>query len=80
MNPHQEHPVKCPTCADTALVMSDRQGVEIDYCTQCRGVWLGPAPDCRATELSGAGGRAVPAGVRWKSGTEGNELINHSFC
>lgn len=32
--------MKCPTCADTALVMSDRQGVEIDYCPQCRGVWL----------------------------------------
>ena len=32
--------MKCPSCADTALVMSDRQGVEIDYCPQCRGVWL----------------------------------------
>lgn len=32
--------MKCPTCPDVALVMSDRQGVEIDYCPQCRGVWL----------------------------------------
>ena len=24
----------------TTLVMSDRQGVEIDYCPTCRGVWL----------------------------------------
>ena len=32
--------MKCPTCPDTALVMSERQGVEIDYCPQCRGVWL----------------------------------------
>jgi Zn-finger nucleic acid-binding protein len=32
--------MKCPTCKDTNLVMSDRQGVEIDYCPQCRGVWL----------------------------------------
>jgi len=40
MNPHQEHTMQCPTCTDTALVMSDRQGVEIDYCPQCRGVWL----------------------------------------
>jgi uncharacterized protein len=32
--------MKCPTCTNTALVMSDRQGVEIDYCPQCRGVWL----------------------------------------
>lgn len=32
--------MKCPTCADQVLVMSERQGVEIDYCPQCRGVWL----------------------------------------
>lgn len=29
----------CPVCA-VPLAMSDRQGVEIDYCPQCRGVWL----------------------------------------
>ena len=32
--------MNCPTCADTSLVMADRQGVEIDYCPKCRGVWL----------------------------------------
>jgi len=32
--------MKCPTCPDATLVMTDRQGVEIDYCPQCRGVWL----------------------------------------
>jgi Zn-finger nucleic acid-binding protein len=32
--------MKCPTCPDTDLVMSDRQGIEIDYCPKCRGVWL----------------------------------------
>ncbi|GAB4521491.1 MAG: hypothetical protein OHK0046_32930 [Anaerolineae bacterium] len=29
----------CPVCA-VDLVMSERQGVEIDYCPNCRGVWL----------------------------------------
>ena len=29
----------CPVCK-VPLVMSERQGVEIDYCAQCRGVWL----------------------------------------
>ena len=24
----------------TTLLMSDRQGIEIDYCPKCRGVWL----------------------------------------
>lgn len=31
--------MKCPT-DDTTLVMSERTGIEIDYCPQCRGVWL----------------------------------------
>ena len=31
--------MQCPTCK-VDLVMSDRQGVEIDYCPKCRGVWL----------------------------------------
>ncbi len=29
----------CPI-DQTELVMTDRQGIEIDYCPQCRGVWL----------------------------------------
>lgn len=29
----------CPTCR-VSLTMSERQGIEIDYCPQCRGVWL----------------------------------------
>lgn len=32
--------MKCPNCPDTTLVMMDRQGVEIDYCPACRGIWL----------------------------------------
>ncbi len=31
--------MKCPIC-NVDLVMSERQGIEIDYCPQCRGVWL----------------------------------------
>ncbi|MFM8304196.1 MAG: zf-TFIIB domain-containing protein [Actinomycetota bacterium] len=31
--------MKCPV-DDHALVMSERQGIEIDYCPSCRGVWL----------------------------------------
>lgn len=29
----------CPSCR-TELQMTDRQNIEIDYCPQCRGVWL----------------------------------------
>lgn len=31
--------MKCPTCSIN-LVMTDRSGIEIDYCPDCRGVWL----------------------------------------
>jgi Zn-finger nucleic acid-binding protein len=32
--------MNCPICNSVSLVMSERQGIEIDYCPQCRGVWL----------------------------------------
>ena len=31
--------MNCPVC-NIALTMSERQGVEIDFCSKCRGVWL----------------------------------------
>ena len=32
--------MECPVCKNVQLLMSDRQGIEIDYCPNCRGVWL----------------------------------------
>jgi uncharacterized protein len=37
--PHVKEGMLCPVCR-TDLMMTDRQGVEIDYCPRCRGVWL----------------------------------------
>lgn len=31
--------MNCPVC-NVPLSMTERQGIEIDYCPQCRGVWL----------------------------------------
>ena len=31
--------MQCPTDG-TTLTMSERSGIEIDYCPSCRGVWL----------------------------------------
>lgn len=31
--------MKCPKC-EVLLSIADRQGIEIDFCPQCRGVWL----------------------------------------
>src|SRR6056297_2369280 len=32
--------MRCPVCTDEQLVISSREGIEIDHCPQCRGVWL----------------------------------------
>ncbi len=37
--PNQQGPMACPVDG-TALQMSERSGIEIDYCPACRGVWL----------------------------------------
>lgn len=31
--------MNCPHCA-IALQMTERQGIEVDYCPKCRGIWL----------------------------------------
>lgn len=31
--------MKCPNCQSTLLI-ADKKGVEIDYCPDCRGIWL----------------------------------------
>ncbi len=45
--------MKCPCCPDTALLISERQGIEIDYCPQCRGVWLDRGELDKLIERSG---------------------------
>ncbi len=42
----------CPVCR-TGLHMSDRQGIEIDYCPQCRGIWLDRGELDKIIERSG---------------------------
>ena len=37
--PTQTAGMPCPRCR-VDLVMTERMGVEIDYCPKCRGVWL----------------------------------------
>ncbi len=33
--------MKCPSCKDDkTLMMTERMGIEIDFCPECRGVWL----------------------------------------
>ncbi len=51
--------MQCPTCA-TPLTMSERQGIEIDYCPSCRGVWLDRGELDKIVERSGASAPARP--------------------
>ncbi len=52
--------MKCPVCPDSSLLMTDRQGVEIDYCPQCRGVWLDRGELDKLIERSTTGVDAMP--------------------
>ena len=52
-------PMACPTDG-TTLVMSERQGIEIDYCPSCRGVWLDRGELDKIIERSAASEPAAP--------------------
>ena len=52
----------CPGC-NVELKIAERQGIEIDYCPQCRGVWLDRGELDKIVERSMAtapSGRATP--------------------
>lgn len=51
----------CPNCTDTLLVMSERQGMEIDYCPRCRGVWLDRGELDKLLERAAAQTTAAPS-------------------
>jgi uncharacterized protein len=54
--------MRCPVDNET-LVMADRNGVEIDYCPKCRGVWLDRGELDKVIEraMGGAAPAAAPA-------------------
>ena len=53
-------PMACPVDGST-LVMSERSGIEIDYCPQCRGVWLDRGELDKIIERSAAAPASAPA-------------------
>ena len=60
--------MRCPVDG-AVLVMSDRSGIEIDYCPTCRGVWLDRGELDKIIERSGQASapspRPGPAPERW---------------
>lgn len=55
--------MKCPIDGE-ALVMTDRSGVEIDYCPKCRGVWLDRGELDKIIERAAPPERPQPAPTR----------------
>ena len=53
--------MQCPACPTETLVMTDRQGIEIDYCPKCRGVWLDRGELDKLIERSAAQLEVSPA-------------------
>ena len=56
--PNATGPMTCPVDGAT-LVMSERSGIEIDYCPQCRGVWLDRGELDKIIERNGAASAPV---------------------
>ncbi|HVL76672.1 MAG TPA: zf-TFIIB domain-containing protein [Noviherbaspirillum sp.] len=52
--------MQCPVCKTVNLTMSERQGIEIDYCPQCRGVWLDRGELDKIIERSQPSAQPVP--------------------
>lgn len=46
----------CPVCKTERLSMMERQGIEIDYCLTCRGVWPDRGGHCPRNDDRSAGG------------------------
>ena len=54
----------CPVDNEVELVMSERQGVEIDYCPACRGVWLDRGELDKILDHAAAATHAAPIADR----------------
>ena len=67
--------MKCPVCADATLLMSERQGVEIDYCPTCRGIWLDRGELDKLIQLSA--GQQTPSEISRRHAEEDRRRDRH---
>jgi len=67
--------MQCPVC-DVALSISSREGVEIDFCPQCRGVWLDRGELDKVIER--AGRSLAPAEAPGRERTERTERYDRT--
>ena len=78
-------PMTCPVDGAT-LVMSERQGIEIDYCPTCRGVWLDRGELDKIIERSAQAAPAPqpaapppPQGQPWGSPPPQQQQYGHGY-
>jgi len=67
--------MNCPVCKESKLVMSERQAIEIDYCPNCRGVWLDRGELDKIIERSA--GESPVQQVRHETVRRDNDLHQH---
>ena len=67
----------------TTLVMSERQGIEIDYCPSCRGVWLDRGELDKIIERNSAAEQPAPSpprqGQPWGSPPPQQQNYGHGY-
>jgi len=76
-------PMACPIDG-TTLVMSERQGIEIDYCPTCRGVWLDRGELDKIIERNSAAEQPAPPppppqGQAWGAPPPQHQPYGHGY-
>lgn len=62
--------MNCPVCT-IPLKMSERSGVEIDYCEKCRGVWLDRGELDKIIASTGQSNSPTPPAHSQRYGSQG---------
>ncbi|QHB32708.1 hypothetical protein F0T03_11355 [Yersinia canariae] len=71
--------MQCPVCKDTQLVMSERKSIEIDYCPNCRGVWLDRGELDKIIEKSAESAPAATSYSEPRSNDRERERDSHGY-
>lgn len=58
--------------------MAERQGIEIDYCPDCRGVWLDCGELDKIIERSASEPQGKDSGARYDAGTKDDQYDDYS--
>lgn len=67
----------CPVCKTERLALTERSGIEIDYCPKCRGIWLDRGELDKLIERAQGVGTAAPAPAPLSSGHGSGHSSTH---